>query len=130
MSTVAEFREKGWIEITGCDLAQLMIDVYATSKPQGLGALHFNPEPMTREQAETWIAEQKHYGEKSPLTLDYVQGRACKFHVFTAIDDATRWFIQPSWYDHNPLQLLNIVLKHAPNEGEKVLGIVPSPRHA
>jgi hypothetical protein len=61
------------IDITDVNLVELVKKVYELSVPQGMGFLHFTPEPLTDEEAATLIDPK--YG----IRMDYVKGRGCKF---------------------------------------------------
>ncbi len=50
--------------------AAALAALYNHSRPVGLGALHFNPEPMTEEQAAELL--------KSHQRFDYLHGRVMK----------------------------------------------------
>jgi len=39
------------INLAEYNKAEVLAALYNCSKPQGLGFLHFNPEPMTRDEA-------------------------------------------------------------------------------
>ena len=43
------------IEITGIDLVEFTKKVYEFSSPQGMGFLHFTPNPLTTEDANQFI---------------------------------------------------------------------------
>jgi len=81
------------IDITGIDLVEFAKKVYELSVPQGMGILHFTPEPITDEEAKMYIQEEG----RSALNMDYVKGRACKMHVTRENGKLT---ISDTWYDH------------------------------
>jgi hypothetical protein len=58
------------IDITGLDKATVLAALYNHSKPQGMGFLHFDPTPMTPEEAATHL-------QRSMYT-DYLKGRIIK----------------------------------------------------
>ena len=91
------------IDVTGVDMVELVKKAYELSRPQGLGMMHFTPDPLTDEQAKDFIQDN---GE---IHLDYVNGRACKFNVFNRDGKAQ---IRDSWYDHTDQQLVDL-LAHA-----------------
>ncbi len=88
------------IDITGVNMIELVKKVYDLSRPQGLGFMHFNPEPMTDEQARDYI------NDDGTVNMDYVSGRACKFHVRKEDD---QYVIGDSWYDHDNDQLIALL---------------------
>lgn len=82
------------IEVTGVDLVELVKGAYALSVPLGMGWLHFTEGELTDEEARELI----HEGRRTPVSLDYVKGRACKFGVYK--DDDGKLWISKNWYDH------------------------------
>lgn len=87
-----------YIEITGCDLVLLVKAAYDLSVPHGLGFLHARPGSLTDEQASMLINDDK----TSPVSMDYVLGRAVKMTVIR-MDD--KLFIAPRWFDHSDADL-------------------------
>jgi len=81
------------IEITGIDLVKFAQAVYELSQPQGMGILHYTPEPLTAEEAKQLMRDD----DRSPLGMDYVKGRACKMHIRR---ENGKLFISDTWYDH------------------------------
>ncbi len=61
------------VSIDGLDKGDVLAALYDASHPQGLGIIHFDPAPMTREQAREII--ERFAGE---LYFDYVGGRVLK----------------------------------------------------
>ena len=60
------------ISLIGLNKAKVLAALYDAAKPQGLGFLHFDPAPMTLEEARTLLID-------SPDGyFDYVQGRVMK----------------------------------------------------
>ena len=90
------------IEVTGCDLVELAKAAYDLSVPQGLGFLHFEEGGLSDDEAKSLIKEDS----LSPLSLDYVKGRACKLTVFK---DNDRLYINDKWFDHTEGQLAELV---------------------
>lgn len=84
------------IDITGIDLVEFTKKVYELSVPQGMGMLHFTPDPLTDEEAKSLVALSKD-DKRIALSMDYVKGRACKMHVRKDNDKLT---ISDAWYDH------------------------------
>lgn len=90
------------IDITGADLVDVVKAAYDLSSPQGLGHMHFKSGSLTDEQAKSLINEDC----RTPITLDYVAGRACKLTVFK---NGEKLYIRNSWYDHSEDQLLELI---------------------
>lgn len=65
--------EEGVVDISNKDKAQVLMSLYNNSHPQGLGFLHFNPEPMTIEQAREILAKTQDF--------DYLAGRVMKISL-------------------------------------------------
>lgn len=59
------------IDISGVDRADVLRLLFDNAKAQGLGWLHFEPLPMTKEQAQELLDSGQTY-------FDYVQGRVMK----------------------------------------------------
>ena len=59
------------IDISNLDKAAVLAALYNRSRPQGMGFLHFDPTPMTLEQARAILAN----GDTS---FDYLKGRVMK----------------------------------------------------
>lgn len=67
---------------------------YSLSQPQGMGILHYNPAPMTVEEADEIINAPHNHRY---IGMDYVLGRAVKLTIFKDdegyyIEDRGRWF--------------------------------------
>jgi len=58
------------IDIKGLERSEVLRVLYNNSRAQGMGALHFTPEPMTSEEAQALVAERDYF--------DYVHGRVMK----------------------------------------------------
>jgi hypothetical protein len=58
------------ISIEGLDKAEVFAALYNAARPQGLGFLHYTPEPMTADEARKSFAIEGYH--------DYVQGRVMK----------------------------------------------------
>ncbi|MGL4233301.1 MAG: hypothetical protein ACRDAM_13965 [Casimicrobium sp.] len=91
---------KNMIEITGANLIDCVKAAYDLSRPQGMGILHFTPEPLTDEEAQTFIQPEPN---RSAISMDYVKGRACKFDVHR--DENGRLWIYDAWFDHSHYEL-------------------------
>jgi hypothetical protein len=84
------------IDVTGIDLVRFAQKVYELSSPQGLGFMHFTPEPLSEERAKQMI--ECNDGRHVALSMDYVDGRACKMVVFR---NEKNLEIRDAWYDHS-----------------------------
>ena len=58
------------IDLTGKDKAAVLAALYNASQPLGMGFLHYDPTPMTRDEAADLLAEQTYF--------DYLKGRVMK----------------------------------------------------
>lgn len=83
------------IDVTGVDLIAAVKGAYALSQPQGLGFLHFQPGGLSDEEAQEIVERGKRFGG---VSMDYVKGRACKFHIR---EKDGRLLTPPKWYDHS-----------------------------
>ena len=88
------------IDVTGVNMVELVKKAYELSRPQGLGMLHFTPDPLTDEEAQSYIQEDRVF------YLDYVKGRACKLGV--VLKDGKLMMSTP-WYDHSDLDLVKLL---------------------
>lgn len=61
------------VSIVGIDRAELLAALYNNSRPQGLGAFHYNPVPMTTEEAASLLQERTYF--------DYLKGRVMKIEL-------------------------------------------------
>lgn len=60
----------GKINLKGMNKAAVLAALYNASKPQGMGFLHYDPTPMTVDQAATLLAQT--------TSFDYLKGRVMK----------------------------------------------------
>ncbi len=58
------------INIKHLSKAEALRRLYNQAKPQGMGWMHYTPDPMRLEEAEKLVAKQIHF--------DYVRGRVLK----------------------------------------------------
>jgi hypothetical protein len=58
------------IDIKGKNKAKVLAALYNNAKVQGLGILHFDPIPMTEEEAQEILKEHTYF--------DYLKGRVMK----------------------------------------------------
>lgn len=61
------------ISIKNLNKAEVLAALYNASKPLGMGFIHYNPTPMTVEQAEKLLQEN--------TCFDYLQGRVMKIDL-------------------------------------------------
>jgi hypothetical protein len=85
----------GQIEVTGVPLEALVRAAYRPSRPQGLGFINYQDGDLTDAEVAEIIGRGN---EHTPISMDYVKGRSCKFHVRR---DGERLFIGTSWYDEH-----------------------------
>lgn len=64
----------GAISLKGLDKADVLAALYNASRPQGLGFLHYDPEPMTRDQAQELL-------DSGYTDFDYLKGRVMKVNL-------------------------------------------------
>lgn len=90
------------IDVTNCDLRQLVAKAYDLSSPQGMGFLHFKPEPLSDGDIDAILARGS---ECYPVAMDYVKGRAVKLSVRR---DADKLTIYDRWHDHSDYDLAEL----------------------
>lgn len=101
------------IDITGVDLVKFAQKVYELSSPQGMGFLHYTPEPLSEEEAKQLVGHPVEHPDKLGMSdsvvldMDYVRGRACKMTVWK---EEGRLVINDNWYDHTD-RILDMLLK-------------------
>jgi hypothetical protein len=69
------------ISLVGLNKADVLAALYNASKPQGMGFMHYDPKPMTRQEAEA-LLEQGNY-------FDYLKGRVMKVRL--SGDELDEW---------------------------------------
>ena len=69
------------ISIVGLDKAVVLAALYNASRPQGMGFMHYNPTPMTADQAKELLNQTTYF--------DYLQGRVMKLDLST--DEISPW---------------------------------------
>lgn len=77
------FSEK--LDVSGIDPAMVLVALYNNAKPLGMGFLHYDPTPMTVEEARQLLAERAINGV---AYFDYLQGRVMKVAIGESILDA------------------------------------------
>lgn len=65
------------VSIKGLKKTAVLAALYNAAKPQGMGFLHYDPTPMTEEEAAQLIDN----GEESGAYFDYLQGRVMKIRI-------------------------------------------------
>jgi hypothetical protein len=61
------------ITLSGLNKADVLAALYNAAKPQGMGFLHYDPKPMTREEAEGLLTQTTDF--------DYLKGRVMKVNL-------------------------------------------------
>ena len=61
------------IDLKGLNKAVVLAALYNASKPQGMGFMHYDPTPMTVEQAEELLNQGTYF--------DYLMGRVMKIDL-------------------------------------------------
>lgn len=61
------------ISLVGLNKAAVLAALYNASKPQGMGFMHYDPKPMTQEEAEALLAQTTDF--------DYLKGRVMKVNL-------------------------------------------------
>lgn len=69
------------VDISGLDKAQVLAALYNAARPQGMGFMHYDPTPMTAEEALFLVGRY----------CDYVKGRVMKIEM-TGDDVDTRLY--------------------------------------
>lgn len=96
-------RTIGMIDVTDAPLPALVRAAYNPSRPQGLGYLHYQQGDLSDDEVARIISRANGH---VALSMDYVNGRSCKFTVFQ--HDGRR-YISNDWYDHNDAQLRSLL---------------------
>lgn len=86
------------IDIKGLDKAELLAALVNNATTRGMGFLHDDGKPMTKEEAQRWIAGGRQH-DTVPAKwpdgyVDYVKGRPIKCNI--AGD-----YLNPIGYDHD-----------------------------
>lgn len=63
------------VVVNSSNKAKILASLYNASKPQGLGLIQYDPEPMTEEEAEILIEDNSTY------YFDYLKGRVMKVQL-------------------------------------------------
>lgn len=96
--------------------------VYDRCRPVGMGMLQFQPGDMTAEEAMAQVAAQAGPNGLKDVSMDYVNGRQCKFH-FKVLDTEQIEIDDEHWHDHTKEEL-DALIKDANGmvECSKVIG--------
>ena len=70
------------ISLVGLDKAAVLAALYNVAKPQGMGFMHYDPAPMTYDQAKAIL-------EGGQTDFDYLKGRVMKINL--SGDDLDVW---------------------------------------
>lgn len=62
------------IDITGMDKAEVLAKLYNAARAQGMGLLHYDPQPMTADEAQKILDAGHKY-------FDYLKGRVMKVRL-------------------------------------------------
>jgi hypothetical protein len=81
------------VNIEGLDRAAVLAALYNAARPQGLGFLHYDPKPMTVEEAREILNKHAREGE---IYVDYLYGRVMKVRISEKED-----CIDPRLYDRD-----------------------------
>lgn len=90
------------IEIPVNSIPALVRRAYDLSVPVGMGFIHAKSGSLTDEEVDKLID----LDDEDPVSMDYVFGRACKFHIMKEDD---KFYMLNSWYDHSPEQLDELI---------------------
>lgn len=96
---------KGFIDVTGIDLIEAVKAAYDLSAPVGLGhvsAYVAGADGLTNEEAAAHVDSDS----SVPISLDYVNGRCCKFYVFSR---KGRLWTPRVWEYHSRKQLVALL---------------------
>lgn len=97
------------IKVDKLDLVKFTQDVYSLSTPQGLGHFQAKEGGLTENEAKEIVGRFSN-DKYCALSLDYVQGRACKMTVSHSEDGGFE--LSDSWYDHSESQYNELLSKH------------------
>lgn len=111
------------IDMTGVDQRELIQAVYDLSQPQGLGlfaAAATGPGPLTDAEIDEIMS---HPSMATLWSMDYVNGRSCKFHLRRVTETTTYEFpegvelyTRGDWYDHGESDLHELLTRVFPDE--------------
>ena len=115
--------ERDHVEITGCDLRELVRDAYGLSLPQGLGQTQYRAGPLPDHECDAVVGASqlgsRGFFEGDELTYaldaDYIFGRSVKLRV-TRTETEQRLWMEVPWYDHTPEQQNLLLAVHRTRE--------------
>lgn len=61
------------LDISGLDKVDVLLALYESARPQGMGFMHFRDEPMPRGEAKALLERQSYF--------DYLHGRVMKVNL-------------------------------------------------
>lgn len=97
---------KTYIEIPADKLRDAVKAAYDMSNPVGLGFLQLHEKQMSDEDADAILERGRGFIAAS---MDYVNGRQCKFGIYSDEGSPPRYFVRPYWYDHSEYQLVELL---------------------
>ena len=71
--------ESTMVKFDGLTREQVLCALYNSSKPQGFGFLHYDPKPLTIEEAKEVLSQSEH--------VDYLKGRVIKVWLPENVQD-------------------------------------------
>lgn len=92
------------VEVPQDKLIALIKGAYERSHAIGLGYLQPHEKSLSDEDAEALIEKTG----RVAVSLDYVNGRQCKFNVWRD-EDGKLWTNKDAWYDHSSSQLADLL---------------------
>lgn len=96
------------VEIPTDKIREAVKFAYSRSRAQGMGVLHFTPGDLPDEDVDAILGRTAGAVEVV-VSMDYVKGRACKFHVYSDRGDPPRYFTNPRWFDHSDGDLVDLL---------------------
>jgi len=72
------------INITGLNKAAVLAALYNAARPLGMGFMHYDPKPMTEEEAKQYLAVGTYF--------DYLKGRVMKVDLSKDNEFDERWY--------------------------------------
>ncbi len=69
------------VDISGLSKASVLAALYNRAQPQGLGLLHYDPAPMSVEEAEAELVEAEERAPTLDPYFDYLHGRVMKVRL-------------------------------------------------
>lgn len=69
-----QHNESTIVQFDGLTREQVLCALYNASKSQGMGILHYDPKPLTIDEAKEILSKSEH--------VDYLKGRVIKVHLY------------------------------------------------